>query len=138
MFQRRQKNGAHQSMQPCHNWRFCHSCRTMKSKYLDNFIQLRFGAGLGVIRMRNHFLSTKLGFIATILILPQAFLLAHWSNKVEGVANTKGRNYACALISNGSISTQIDNLGVQKQTRYVSFYPCVAWEGAITAFRTIP
>lgn len=79
--------------------------------------------------MRSHFLSTKLGFIATILILPQAFLLAHWSNKVEGVANTKGRNYACALISNGSISTQIDNLGVQKQTRYVSFYPCVAWEG---------
>lgn len=71
----------------------------------------------------------RYGFIAAILITQQTLLLAHWSNKVEGIANIKGRNYACALISNGSISTQIDNLGVQKQTRYVSFYPCVAWEG---------
>ena len=101
----------------------------MKSKYLDNFIRLRFGTGARSHTYEKPFSFNKTWIIATILILPQAFLLAHWSNKVEGVANTKGRNYACALISNGSITTQIDNLGVQKQTRYVSFYPCVAWEG---------
>ena len=57
-------------------------------------------------------------------------LFAHWTNTTQGEGDkTDPAKYACALISNGSISTQIDNLGVQRQKRYVSFVPQVAWEG---------
>ena len=65
---------------------------------------------------------------AALLSAHAAF--AKWSNTTSGIGDkTDGGKYACALISNGSISTQIDNLGVQKQNKYVSFYPAVAWEG---------
>ncbi|MBO5254748.1 MAG: hypothetical protein J6B07_02870 [Opitutales bacterium] len=57
-------------------------------------------------------------------------VFAHWVNTTQGTSEqTDTAKYACALISNGSISTQIDNLGVQKQKRYVSFSPRIAWAG---------
>ena len=57
-------------------------------------------------------------------------LFAHWVNTTQGEGEkTDKTKYACALISNGSISTQIDNLGVQKQKRYVSFSPRITWAG---------
>jgi len=69
-------------------------------------------------------------FIVAIAALAPLALSAHWVNTVSGDGEkTDPGKYACALISNGSISTQIDNLGVQKQKKYVSFVPAVAWEG---------
>ena len=57
-------------------------------------------------------------------------LFAHWVNTTKGEGSkTDNAKYACALISNGSISTTIDNLGVQKQKKYVSFRPTVSWAG---------
>ena len=71
-----------------------------------------------------------IGKIALAAVLAPTALFAHWSNTTGGNGDSvdKGK-YACALISNGSISTQIDNLGVQRQKKYVSFTPQVAWEG---------
>ena len=71
----------------------------------------------------------------TFALLTPLSLLAHWVNTTsgEGAKPNKDR-YACALISNGSLSTQIDNLGVQKQERYVSFKPSVAWQGRTYAY----
>lgn len=72
----------------------------------------------------------KIEVIALAATLSPLSLFAHWANTTEGVGDkTDSAKYACALISNGSISTQIDNLGVQKPKKYVSFVPQVAWEG---------
>lgn len=69
-------------------------------------------------------------FAAVSAVVAPFSLFAHWTNTTQGEGDkTDPAKYACALISNGSISTQIDNLGVQKQKRYVSFVPQVAWEG---------
>ena len=71
-----------------------------------------------------------IGKIALAAVLAPTALFAHWSNTTGGNGDSVDRGkYACALISNGSISTQIDNLGVQRQKKYVSFTPQVAWEG---------
>lgn len=73
----------------------------------------------------------KNGIIAAaVFALSPITIFAHWVNTTNGEGEkTDSGKYACALISNGSISTQIDNLGVQKQKKYVSFSPAVAWEG---------
>ena len=69
-------------------------------------------------------------FTAVSAVVAPLSLFAHWTNTTQGEGDkTDPAKYACALISNGSISTQIDNLGVQRQKRYVSFVPQVAWEG---------
>ncbi len=69
-------------------------------------------------------------FIAILAALAPLALSAHWVNTVSGEGEkTDPGKYACALISNGAISTQIDNLGVQKKKKYVSFVPSVAWQG---------
>ena len=65
-------------------------------------------------------------FAAVSAVVAPFSLFAHWTNTTQGEGDkTDPAKYACALISNGSISTQIDNLGVQKQKRYVSFVPQV-------------
>ncbi len=68
--------------------------------------------------------------LSTAIALSPFAVLAHWVNTTQGEGDKVDLGkYACALISNGSVSTQIDNLGVQKQRKYVSFIPHIAWQG---------
>ena len=69
-------------------------------------------------------------YLMIVALFAVSPLFAHWVNTTGGEGDNYDRGkYACALISNGSISTTIDNLGVQKPKHYVSIRPCVAWEG---------
>ncbi len=77
-----------------------------------------------------YYMKIQKIILATLVALSPLALSAQWVNTTQGKGDSvdKGR-YACALISNGRVSTQIDNLGVQKQQRYVSFIPHIAWQG---------
>jgi len=82
------------------------------------------------MQWRNIMMKFGKIMAAALCALPSVLLADKLANTVSGKADKidEGK-YATALISNGSISTTIDNLGVQKQRKYVSFVPSVAWEG---------